>query len=108
LLAKRLVIFFAMLLVILAIANIGVAFVAARLAKDTTTQNNVLVVKDSGQVVATKNHADVYATQTNINTERRAQAMGGALQRLHLRLLVAPMLKTCIKNVVLWMEPRSS
>lgn len=39
-LAKRLAIFFAILLVILAVANIGVAFAAARLSKDTTTTNN--------------------------------------------------------------------
>jgi hypothetical protein len=51
---------------------------SARLAKDTTTQNNVLVVKDSGQVVATKNHANVYAAQTKVNTERHAQVTGGS------------------------------
>lgn len=57
LIAKRLLIFFAVFLVLLAIANIAVAFTAARLSKDTTAQNNVLVVKETGEVVATNTHA---------------------------------------------------
>lgn len=76
LLAKRLLILFSVLLVILAVANIAVAFIAARLAKDTTTRNDVLIVKDTGGVVATNNHADVYGIQTSVDTERRAQVTG--------------------------------
>lgn len=73
LLAKRLLFLFAVLLIILAVANIAVAFIAARLSKETTTRNDVLIVKDSGKIVATNNHADVYGIQTSVDTERRAQ-----------------------------------
>jgi hypothetical protein len=75
LLAKRLVIFFAILLVILAVANIGVAFAAARLSKDTTTTNNLLVVKDTGDVVATNNHANVFDIATSVDTKRRQRGL---------------------------------
>jgi hypothetical protein len=49
LMAKRIIIFCAVLLLILAAANVGVSFAAANLAKDmSTNNNNVLVVKENG------------------------------------------------------------
>lgn len=63
--AKRLLILFAVLLVILAVANIGIAFAAAKLAKDTTIQNDVLVVKGTDTSVATNSHADLYNIETS-------------------------------------------
>lgn len=62
--AKRLLIFFAVLLIILAAANIGIAFAAAKLAKDTTVQGDVLVVKGTDTSVATNSHADLYDITT--------------------------------------------
>ena len=62
--AKRLLILFAVLLVILAVANIGIAFAAAKLAKDTTVQDDVLVVKGTDTSVATNSHADLYHIET--------------------------------------------
>lgn len=62
--AKRLLILFAVLLLILAVANIGIAFAAAKLAKDTTVQGDVLVVKGTDTSVATNSHADLYDITT--------------------------------------------
>jgi len=67
--AKRIIIFFAALLVLLAVANIGVAFAAARLAKDTSVRNNVLVVDGSGEPVATDQNVHMFTVTPN--TERR-------------------------------------
>lgn len=74
LLAKRVIIFCAVLLVILAVANIGVAFAAAAFAKDTTTENNVLLVKDTGEPVATNANVHIL-TATPI--QRRVLGSGG-------------------------------
>lgn len=62
--AKRLLIFFAVLLCILAAANIGIAFAAARLAKDTSVEGDVLVVKGTDTSVATNSHADLFDITT--------------------------------------------
>jgi len=61
LMAKRIIIFCATLLIILAAANVGASFVAANLAKDTSTNNNVLVVKENGEVVQVDAHNYVFA-----------------------------------------------
>ena len=106
LLAKRLLILFAVLLVILSVANIGVAFAAAKLAKDTKAQNNVLVVKDTGEVVATNNHADIYVVSTALDTARRnAQVtIGGTTDDLSLTTVsqadAASMYAACSQNGV--------
>ncbi len=60
LMAKRIIIFCAVLLVILAAANVGVSFAAANLAKDTSMTNNVLVVKENGEVVQVDTHNYVF------------------------------------------------
>lgn len=73
LLAKRIIIFCAVFLIILAAANVGVSFAAANLAKDTSTQQNVLVVKETGEVVATNNHADVFRVSTFMDNARRTE-----------------------------------
>ena len=57
---KRIIIILLSFVVVLALANMGTAFAAATLAKDTTTSNNVLVVKGSGEVVETDNHVNLY------------------------------------------------
>jgi hypothetical protein len=62
--AKRLLILFAALLLILAVANIGIAFAAAKLAKDVTVSGDVLVVKGTDTSVATNSHADLYDITT--------------------------------------------
>ena len=77
--AKRLLVFFAALLVILAVANIGIAFAAAKLAKDTTVQGDVLVVKGTDNSVATNTHADLYdlttAQQVSSNGSNTTQVL---------------------------------
>lgn len=77
--AKRVIVGCAVLLIILAAANVGVSFAAARLAKDTTTENNVLIVKDTGEIVATNNHGYVFGVTTgteNASERRSTQAVG--------------------------------
>jgi hypothetical protein len=76
LLAKRIIILCASLLVILAVANVGVSFAAANLAKDTKTQNNVLVVKDTGQVVQTDIHGYVFDVTPDTSRRRELQFYG--------------------------------
>lgn len=69
--AKRIIIFFAAFLVLLAVANIGVAFAAASLAKDTSTENNVLLVKETGEVVATDTYTHAFDLGLPEETQRR-------------------------------------
>jgi hypothetical protein len=70
LMAKRIIIFCAVLLIILAAANVGVSFAAANLAKDTSTKNNVLVVKENGQVVQTDNHQYTFEATPDESSRR--------------------------------------
>lgn len=70
LMAKRIIIFCAVLLIILAAANVGVSFAAANLAKDTSTNNNVLVVKESGDVVQTDGHQYIFEATPDENSRR--------------------------------------
>jgi hypothetical protein len=66
---KRIMIILFCFVVILALANMGTAFAAAILAKDTTTNNGVLVDKYTGEPVQTDNHVNMY--QVTQDSERR-------------------------------------
>lgn len=70
LMAKRIIIFCAVLLIILAAANVGVSFAAANLAKDTSTNNNVLVVKESGEVIQTDAHQYTFEVSPDEESRR--------------------------------------
>jgi len=87
--AKRLLIFFAALLIILAVANIGIAFAAAKLAKDTNVQGDVLVVKGTDNSVATNSHADLYDITTTQQVSGNGTVVVTTIDRVHAEELYA-------------------
>lgn len=81
---KKVIGFLVVLVLILAVANLGTSFAAAILAKDTTTnEKQVMVNKADGEAVGTQTAADVYeAYEPSEQTARRlcGAAGGGGIE----------------------------
>lgn len=61
---------------------IGIAFAAAKLAKDTTVEGDVLVVKGTDTSVATNSHADLYDITTTAQLSGNSTDVVTTMQRL--------------------------
>jgi hypothetical protein len=71
---KKLVYALIALVIIISLATLGTSFASAILAKDTATQNGVLVVKGDGEAVATQTNAETFKVTVETVDERRRRA----------------------------------
>lgn len=67
---KKLVYALIALVIIISLATLGTSFASAILAKDTATQNGVLVVKGDGEAVATQTNAETFKVTVETVDER--------------------------------------